>query len=109
MSHQELLRTLPPVTELVQLPRHRVVRVLEGNARLREKMAASITHATEFIKLDVGDVEMDAWIIKPSDFDPTKKYPVFVYVYGEPHGQTVLDSWGGSHAHYHRVEVGLVV
>jgi dipeptidyl-peptidase-4 len=35
-------------------------------------------------------------MIKPPDFDPNKKYPVLVYVYGEPAGTTVTDSWGGS-------------
>ena len=34
---------------------------------------------------------MDSWMIKPRDFDPTKKYPVFVFVYGEPASQMVLD------------------
>ncbi|MFB3105574.1 MAG: alpha/beta hydrolase family protein, partial [Pseudomonadales bacterium] len=37
-----------------------------------------------------------------SDFDPSRKYPVFVYIYGEPHAQTVLDVWGRVHADYHR-------
>ncbi len=46
---------------------------------------------------------MDAWMIKPNDFDPTRKYPVFVYVYGEPHGQTVNDVWGNAMNDYHRV------
>jgi len=54
---------------------------------------------------------MDAWMIKPRDFDPSRKYPILVYVYGEPHGQTVLDAWGTSHADYHRVvaELGYLV
>jgi dipeptidyl-peptidase-4 len=34
--------------------------------------------------------------MKPYNFDPTKKYPVLFYVYGEPAGQTVMDTWGGS-------------
>jgi dipeptidyl-peptidase-4 len=94
----------PPITELVQFPEHRVIRVLEGNEELRKKMEKLIAHPTEFFQLDLADgVEMDAWMIKPSDFDATKKYPVFVYVYGEPHGQTVLDVWGRVHADYHRV------
>lgn len=38
---------------------------------------------------------MDSWMIKPRDFDPTKKYPVFVFVYGEPASQMVLDDWQG--------------
>ena len=94
----------PPITELVQLPEHRVVRVLEDNKELRKKMESLIAQPTEFFQLDIGGgVIMDAWMIKPGDFDPSRKYPVFVYVYGEPHAQTVLDAWGRSHADYHRV------
>ncbi|MBL7189404.1 MAG: DPP IV N-terminal domain-containing protein [Phycisphaerae bacterium] len=94
----------PPVTELVQLPEHRVVRVLEDNKKLRKKMGSLISQPTEFFQLKIGDgVIVDAWMIKPRDFDSSQKYPVFVYVYGEPHGQTVLDAWGRSHADYHRV------
>ncbi|MDA0349619.1 MAG: DPP IV N-terminal domain-containing protein [Verrucomicrobia bacterium] len=94
----------PPVTELVEFPEYRVVRVLEDNKELHEKMEALVSNPTEFIQLDIGGgVVMDAWMIKPSDFDPSKKYPVFVYVYGEPHAQTVLDVWGRVHADYHRI------
>jgi dipeptidyl-peptidase-4 len=94
----------PPVTKLVQLPEHRVVRVLEDNKELRQKMESLISQPTEFFQLKIGGgVVMDAWMIKPRGFDPSRKYPVFVYVYGEPHGQTVLDTWGRSHSHYHRV------
>jgi dipeptidyl-peptidase-4 len=50
---------------------------------------------------------MDAWMIKPQDFDESKKYPVFVYVYGEPYAQTVLDSWGSAQNHFHRVVADL--
>jgi dipeptidyl-peptidase-4 len=93
----------PPVTELVEVPSHRVVRVLEDNKALRERMESVTPRPTEFFTLKAGGVSMDAWMIKPKSFDPEKKYPVFVYVYGEPHAQTVLDAWGKSHADYHRV------
>ncbi|MFC1739822.1 DPP IV N-terminal domain-containing protein, partial [Planctomycetota bacterium] len=94
----------PPVTELVQLPEHRVVRVLEDNKELRNKMKSLISQPTEFFQLEIsGGVVMDAWMIKPGNFDPSRKYPVLVYVYGEPHAQTVLDAWGRVHADYHRV------
>jgi len=94
----------PPVTELVRMPKHRVVRVLEDNEELRNRMESLISQPTEFSQLDIGGgVVMDAWMIKPSDFDPSRKYPVLVYVYGEPHAQTVLDAWGRVHADYHRV------
>src|SRR6185295_19591012 len=45
----------------------------------------------------VGDgVKLDGWLIKPTSFKPTKKYPLIVYVYGEPASTTVNDSWAGT-------------
>ena len=96
----------PPMFELIELPSHRTVRVLEDNAALREKMRAWITRPTEFFTVDIGNgVVMDALMIKPRDFDESKKYPVVIFVYGEPAGQTVLDDWErGQQGHtlYHR-------
>jgi dipeptidyl-peptidase-4 len=86
----------PLVTDLVDLPAHRSVRVLEDNAAAAARVKPLIPRPTEFHKLDIGGgVVMDSWMIKPRAFDPTKKYPVFVFVYGEPAGQTVLDDWRG--------------
>lgn len=96
----------PPVTELVELPAQRVVRILEDNHELRAKMETLVSQPTEFIQIDIGGgVVMDAWMIKPCDFDASRKYPVFIYVYGEPGRQKVLDSWNIIHTnnHYHRV------
>ena len=98
----------PPIVELVELSGHRVVRTLEDNHELREKMKAVVSHPTDFIQLDIGEgVTMDAWMIKPKDFDPSKKYPVFIYVYGEPHAQTVLNEWGAAQIEFHRVVADL--
>ena len=92
----------PPVTALISLPDHRVVRILEDNAEVRRRAEAATSHPTEFLELDIGDgVVMDAWMIKPRDFDPSRRYPVFIYVYGEPHAQTVLDRWSTRNI-YHR-------
>lgn len=102
----------PPVTELVTLPDHRSVRLLEDNRALREKIASLPQISSELLTVDIGDgVEMDAWMLKPPGFDPGKKYPVLVYVYGEPHSQTVLDRWGNSSSDYHRAvaELGYLV
>ncbi len=96
----------PPVVDLVRLSDHRSERVLEANDECRKRARPLITRPTEFLKLDIGKgVVMDAWLIKPRDFDEKKKYPVFVFVYGEPHGQTVLDDWAGgqNHTMFHRM------
>ena len=64
------------MTALISLPDHRVVRVLEDNADLRRRAEATITHPTEFLQLDIGDgVVMDAWMIKPRDFDRFPQVP----------------------------------
>ena len=98
----------PPVVELVELPEHRVVRVIEDNGEMRERFRPLLSHPTEFLQLDIGDgVVMDALMIKPKDFDETKKYPVLVYVYGEPYAQTVLDKWGAGQTDFHRVVADL--
>lgn len=93
----------PPVVDLVSLPEHKSIRVLEDNSQLKETANHWITQKTEFFAIDIGaGISVDAWMMKPKDFDETKKYPVFVYVYGEPHAQTVLDSWGAAQSPFLR-------
>ncbi len=48
-------------------------------------------------------VELNGWMIKPPDFDPGKKYPVLMYVYGGPGSQTVRNSWGGSNYFWYQM------
>lgn len=93
---------VPPVVELVSLPDHRTVRVLADNSELRDKLATLKKSPTEFFRVDIGDgVLLDAWCIKPPDFDSGKRYPLLFHVYGEPAGQTVLDRWGGENYLWH--------
>jgi dipeptidyl-peptidase-4 len=102
----------PPLHELVEIEGHRVVSLLEDNQEIRERMKSVLSHPTEFLKLDIGnDIVLDAWMIKPGDFDPSRKYPLLIYVYGEPHAQTVLNEWGAAQIDFHRLvaELGYVV
>ncbi len=87
--------SIPPVISLVSLPDHQRIRVFQENQDLRETLQDYDLVAKEFFRVDIGDVELDAWMIKPSDFDPERKYPLIFYVYGEPAAATVQDSWGG--------------
>ena len=57
---------------------------MEDNKELKAKYEALKLNPKEFVKVDIGDEVLDAWMIKPKDFDPTKKYPLLFYVYGEP-------------------------
>jgi dipeptidyl-peptidase-4 len=79
------------------------VRTLVDNATLRSKLTALGNAPTEFFTVDVSDgVSLDGWMMKPQTFDASRRYPLLVFVYGEPAGRTVVDRWGGNSALFHR-------
>lgn len=84
----------PSVIDMVSFPKHQSVRMLEENAVAKKQYAELGLHPKEFIKVKSGNLTLDAWMIKPVDFDVSKKYPVIIEVYGEPGGTTVQDVWG---------------
>lgn len=103
---------VPPVTELVSLPDHQVKKVMADNAELRKKLAELKPSTQEFFRVNITNgVTLDAWCIKPPDFDPARQYPALFHVYGEPAGSTVVDAWGGDTYLWHRLlaERGYVV
>ena len=92
----------PPVTELVSLPAHAVARTLAANTELAGRVKGILTPG-EFFHVTIADgATLDGWMIRPRDFDPARRYPLLMYVYSEPAGQTVLDSWGGSNRLWHQ-------
>ncbi len=80
------------------------VRVLEDNKDFAERMKAYNVAKKEFVTItdpafilpDGTQLEMETWRILPPDFDPNKKYPVLIFVYGGPGHQTVMNSWNHS-------------
>ncbi|MDE5906196.1 MAG: S9 family peptidase [Alistipes sp.] len=72
----------------------RPVRTLAASAELLEELAASGRPAKEFFTFTTerGD-ELNAYIIRPRDFDPSKRYPVLLTQYSGPGSQTVADRW----------------
>ncbi|HQZ16147.1 MAG TPA: prolyl oligopeptidase family serine peptidase, partial [Vicinamibacteria bacterium] len=104
----------PPVQDVVALPEHRSLRALTDVSALAAKVAPLLTPAVEFFIVDIGSgihIPLDGWMLKPKGFDPKKRYPVIVFVYGEPASQTVTDRWGGGRMLFHRAlaEAGYIV
>ena len=102
----------PRSMDLVSLPDHQTKRGITDISSLERSLAGITTPPVEFLKVDVGGgVSLDGWMIRPSSFDATKKYPVIVHVYGEPASQTVTDSWGGGGTLFHRAlaDAGYVI
>lgn len=87
----------PAISDLVSLPEHKSVRAFQTNAELKAKVSSILSGRTELFQMDIGNgVKLDGWLIKPSRFEESKKYPLILNIYGEPAGTTVNDSWGGT-------------
>jgi dipeptidyl-peptidase-4 len=70
------------------------VKVLEDNNELLQKTRNHGFVSREFFSFNTSEgVLLNGWMMKPADFDPEKKYPVFMYTYGGPGSQTVVDRW----------------
>lgn len=85
---------MPSMNEWITLPDHKPIdpqnSIQQTMMRIR---VASID--IEFFKVKTAEgVEVDAWMVKPSSFDPAKKYPIVFNVYGEPAAATVKDTYG---------------
>ena len=99
----------PPIIDMVAFPNHKSVRLITDNAKAREQWKALGLNNKEFFKVQSGDWTLDGWMIKPVNFDASKKYPVILDIYGEPASSTVQDSWSGSMWHQHLANLGYIV
>ena len=79
-------------------------RVLKDNAELLKELEKFNISQQEFFTFNTNEgTNLNAWMIKPQDFDESKKYPVLMYVYGGPGAQTVKNSWGGSNFFWYQL------
>ena len=88
------------------------IRVMEDNASSAEQLREFDIAQKEFFSFTTSEgTELNGYMMKPSNFDPNKKYPVLMYVYGGPGSQTVQNSWHGTrdYWHMHLVNQGYIV
>ncbi|RSK31175.1 S9 family peptidase [Hymenobacter metallilatus] len=103
---------VPAVVSLRSGQDGKLVKVLEDNAKLREKLNQYNLATPEFFTFKTSEgVELNGQMLKPTNFDATKKYPVLMHVYGGPGSQTNADSWGGTNYLWHQMlaENGYIV
>lgn len=80
------------------------VRVLKDNAKLNSTLAKyNLSEKTFFTFTNSGGTELNCWMIKPANFDSSKKYPVFVNIYGGPGSNMVKDAFGGANYLFHQM------
>jgi dipeptidyl-peptidase-4 len=81
-----------------------LVKVLEDNADLRARLTGYNISPKEFTVIKTADgVELNSWMIKPANFDPNKKYPLLMFVYGGPGSQQVLNQYDGANFYWYQI------
>ena len=104
--------TTPSVVSLHRIDGEQLV-VLEDNADLAARVASLGLPPAEFLTVPAADgTPLNAYLIKPSDFDPSREYPLLIHTYGGPGSQEVRDAWGGTERLWHHLlaeEHGILV
>ena len=73
----------------------KVLKTLVTNLKLKETLAQYQLPKKEFFTFRTSQgTELNGWMIKPADFNESKKYPVLLYQYSGPGSQEVVDKWG---------------
>lgn len=89
--HSFTSRSTPMSYEWVQLPSHKPINEEESIAK---SMKVDAARNIEFFTITTDDgITMDGWITGPKNYNASKKYPLVLYVYGEPGSTTVEDNY----------------
>jgi len=101
-----------PYTYVLKDGNGKVLKELQNNEDQLKKLQADNLVTKEFFTIpnEAGD-QMNAWIMKPKDFDPAKKYPLFMFQYSGPGSQQVSNSWDTGNGLWfnHLVQQGYIV
>lgn len=101
-----------PYTFVLKDSNGKTVKELQNNTEQLEKLKADNWVEREFFTIpnEAGD-QMNAWVMKPKNFDKNKKYPLFMYQYSGPGSQTVTNSWDAGNGLWfnHLVQQGYIV
>jgi len=79
------------------------IKLLEGNETLKAKLESYTLPQKEFTTFRSGAYDLNAWILKPKNFDPQKQYPVYLTLYCGPGKNEVVDQWDGQDYMYHQI------
>ena len=79
------------------------LKVLEDNAEFNAKMKEFNLSKKEIFSIQTEEAELNAWMIKPPNFDSNKKYPLFMFLYGGPGSQQVKNSFGWTNYYWYQM------
>ena len=102
----------PTQVSLHEAPSGNQIKILEDNSDLKSILANYDIAKTDFFTFKTTEgVELNGSQMKPTGFDPNKKYPVLLFVYGGPGSQRVKNSWAAQHFYYHQslTQLGYII
>ncbi len=91
----------PPVYTLNDAKTGKELKEIKNNLNLTEKLTHYNLSKKEFSTIKTKNGEFNMWMIKPSDFDPNKIYPLFMYQYSGPGSQSVSNRWNGKNEYWY--------
>ena len=103
--------TTPPQHTLHTAKDGKLVKVIIDNSSVAKDLEAYNLPAKEFSTLAVNGNDLNMWMIKPTDFDASKSYPLFLFQYSGPGSQSVKNTWNGANDYwyYYLAQQGYIV
>lgn len=93
---------MPQVYTLHQAINGKKVKDIKDNSQLLKSLEGYAVSPKEFSTITINGNDLNMYMIKPKDFDPAKKYPLFMYQYSGPGSQNVSNSWMGANDYWHQ-------
>mgnify|MGYP000161708800 CR=1 FL=1 len=92
----------PPSYMLHKALSGKMIKEIKNNNALISKLKGYELSPREFSTISINGNDLNMYMIKPKDFDPTKKYPLLMYQYSGPGSQSVINRWMGDRDYWHQ-------
>jgi dipeptidyl-peptidase-4 len=101
---------IPPIYSLITAEGE-MLQIIKDNTALKTTLSAYKISKKEFSTITINGNELNMWMVKPVDFDATKKYPLLLFQYSGPGSQKVANTWNGSNDYWHNMlaQKGMIV
>ena len=100
----------PPIYSLFS-SKGKLLKVIKDNARLKKEISEYKMSQKEFSTININGNDLNMWMVKPLDFDKSKKYPLLMFQYSGPGSQQVANKWNGANDYWHNMlaQKGIIV
>jgi len=95
--------TTPPIYTLHNAASGKKVKNIKDNSTLGSKLEAYEMSPKEFSTIAINGNDLNMWMIKPKDFDPSKQYPLFMFQYSGPGSQMVSNRWNSANDYWYQM------